>query len=139
MNDQSAVPELKAERVQEEMLALMRSRVKGQDDAVGAAMAVTRNRAKERLKAERVQLRLKRIQGWKMLSEGKAIDRIREFEDPQVAAAYLAFASQLARQAGQPLRVLTVGGVMVIALTGRTKGTDRGITHEVLDLAEQLG
>ena len=138
MNEQNTVQELKAERVQEEVLALMRQRVTGKDDAVGAAMAVTRNRATERLKAERVQTRLKRLAGWKLNAEGH-IDRLREFEDPQVAPAYLAFASQLARQAGQPLRVLTVGGVMVIALTGRTKGTDKGITHEVLDLAEQLG
>ena len=138
MNDQNAVQELKAERVQEEVLALMSRRVTGKGDAVGAAMGVTCNQAKVRLKAERVQTRLKRLQGWTMKAEGH-IDRVREFEDPQVAAAYLAFASQLARQAGQPLRVLTVGGVTVIALTGRTKGTDKGITHEVLDLAEQLG
>ncbi len=139
MNDQNAVQELKAERVQEEMLALMRKRVTGQGDDVGTAMAVTRNRAKERLKAERVQSRLKRMQGWKMQKQGQAIDRVREFEDPLVAASYLAFASQLARQAGQPFQVSAVGGVMIIALTGRTKGTDKGITHEVLDLAEQLG
>jgi len=133
------VQELKAERVQEESLALMRKRVAGQDDAVGAAMAASRNQAEERLKAERVQLRLRRMQGWKMLAEGKAIDRVRQFDDPLVAATYLAFASLLARQAGQPLRVLVVGGTMAIALTGRTKGPDKGITEDVLDLAEQLG
>ncbi len=133
------VQELKAERVQEESLALMRKRVAGQDDPVGAAMAVSRNQAEERLKAERVQLRLKRMQGWKMLAEGKAIDRVRRFEDPLVAASYLAFASLLSRQAGQPLRVSLNGGTIVFALTGRSKGPARGITDEVLDLAEQLG
>ena len=133
------VQELKAERVQEESLAVMRKRVAGQSDAVGSAMAVTRDQALQRLKAERVQLRLKRLQGWKMLAEGKAIDRVRQFDDPLVATAYLSFASLLARQAGQPLRAMMSGKTIVLALTGRTKGPVKGITEDVLDLAEQLG
>jgi|GEM_PF-2031433 len=135
------VPELnlKSERVQEEEpLALMRKRMTGQD-ALGSAMSVSRSRAQERLKSERVQLRLKRMPGWKLLAEGKAIDRVRQFHDPLVASSYLAFASLLARQVKQPLRVSVVGSTIVLALTGRTKGQDRGITEGVLDLAEQLG
>ena len=131
------VEKLKAERVQEE--ALMRKRVAVQNDVLGSAMAVSRSQAQERLKAERVQLRLKRMQGWKMLGEGKAIDRVRQFSDPLVASSYLAFASLLARQVNQPLRVSVVGSTIVLALTGRSKGPDRGITEGVLDLAEQLG
>ena len=129
---------LKAERVQEE-LSMTRKRVAGQGDALGSAMAVSRNQAQERLKAERVQLRLKRMPGWKMLAEGKAIDRVRQFHDPLVAASYLTFASLLARQVNQPLRVSVVGSTVVLALTGRAKGADRGLTEGVLDLAEQLG
>lgn len=131
------VQNLKAERVQEE--SLRRKRVAGQDDALGSAMAVSRNQAQERLKAERVQLRLKQMSGWKMLAAGKAIDRVRQFPDPLVAASYLTFASLLARQVNQPLRVSVVGSTIVLALTGRAKGPDRGITEGVLDLAEQLG
>jgi pterin-4a-carbinolamine dehydratase len=138
MSEQTTVQKLKAERVQEP-LALMRKRVLGKDDPVGAAMAVTRNQAEERLKAERVQLRLKRMRGWKMVGDGKAIDRLRTFESPLVAAAYLAFASLVARQAGQPLRVSMADGNIVLALTGRAKGSDKGLTEAVLDLAEQLG
>jgi pterin-4a-carbinolamine dehydratase len=133
------VHELKAERVQEESLARMRKRVAGEGDALGSAMAVSRSQAQERLKGERVQLRLKRMQGWKMLAAGKAIDRVRQFPDPLVASSYLAFASLLARQVNQPLRVSVVGSTIVLALTGRSKGPDRGITEGVLDLAEQLG
>ncbi|HEX5035415.1 MAG TPA: hypothetical protein VFW62_13125 [bacterium] len=139
MNEQNTVQELKAERVQKEALTLMRKRVAGQVDAVGAAMARTQLQAAERLKAERVQLRLKRLPGWKMLPERQAIDRVRRFDEPLVAAAYLAFASILARSVGQPLRISLTDGNIIIALTGRTKGTDKGITQEVLDLAEQLG
>lgn len=125
--------------VEEESLALMRKRILGQDDPVGAAMAVPRNQVEERLKAERVQSRLQRMQGWKRLEEGKAITRVRKFEDPLVAALYLTFASLLARRAKQPLRVSTQEGTIVIGLTGRSKGPAKGITDEVLDLAEQLG
>jgi pterin-4a-carbinolamine dehydratase len=131
MNEQSTV--------QEESLALMRKRILGQDDPVGAAMAVTRDQAEDRLKAERVQGRLKRLQGWNLVEEGKAITRVRKFEDPLVASAYLAFASLQARQAKQPLRVSANQGTLVLALTGRSKGPEKGITDEVLDLAEQLG
>ncbi len=134
-----AAQDLKSERVQEESLALMRKRILGQDDPVGAAMAATRNQAEERLKAERVQTRLQRMQGWTPVAEGKAICRTRKLEDPLVAASYLTFASLLARKARQPLRVSMAGGKIVIGLTGRSKGPDKGITDEVLDLAEQLG
>ena len=139
MSMENTAQDLKAERVQKESLALMRQRVVGKDDPVGAAMGVSRNQAEQRLKAERVQARLKRMQGWKMVGDGKAIDRLRKFEDPLVAASYLAFVSLLARQVRQPLRVSLNGGTMVVALTGRSKGPDKGITDEVLDLAEQLG
>ena len=139
MSEQNTVQELKAERVQEESLAVMRKRILGEGDAVGTAMRATQSQAEQRLKAERVQLRLKRMPGWTMLGEGKAIDRVRKFEDPLVGAAYLAFASLLARQAKQPLRVSANGGTIVVALTGRSKGADKGLTDEVLNLAEQLG
>ena len=139
MKEQNAVQEVKAERVEEESVALMRKRILGQDDPVGAAMAGMRTQAEERLEAERMQSRLKRMQGWTPVAEGKAICRTRTLEDPLVAASYLTFASLLARKARQPLRVSMAGGKILIALTGRSKGPDRGITDEVLDLAEQLG
>ena len=60
-------------------------------------------------------------------------------DDPLVAATYLAFASLLARQVKQPLQISLNGGTLVLALTGRLKGTKKGLTDEVLDLAEQLG
>ncbi len=137
-NGKDQTQELKAERVQKEALALMRKRVAGQD-AVGAAMARTNLKATERLKAERVQLRLQRLPGWKMLAEAGAIDRVRRFEDPLVAATYLAFASLLARTVRQPLQVSLTDGNIIIALTGRKKGPAKGLTEEVIDLAEQLG
>lgn len=131
--------ELKSERVQEEVRAQLRKRIVRPDDSVGSALAVTRHQAAERLKSERVQSRLKRMSGWKMVGDGRAIDRVRQFGDPLVTATYLAFASLLARQAGQPLQVSLQGSTVALALTGRSKGPDRGLTEDVLDLAEQLG
>lgn len=133
------IPELKSERVQQEAMAPLRRRVARPGDAVGNAMSKSGAQASERLKAERVQLRLQRIRGWKMQPEGKAIDRVRQFPDPLVAASYLAFAGLLARQTGQPLRASVYGKTIILALTGRAKGAEKGITEEVLDLAEQLG
>jgi pterin-4a-carbinolamine dehydratase len=137
MNKQSAVQELKSERVQEELLA-RKKRLPRPDDEIGAAMAMTENQKEQRLKSERVQLRLKQMHHWRVL-KGQAIDRVRKFPDPLVAAAYLAYASLLARQLGQPLRAHVTGSTVTIGLTGRTKGTDPGLTEAVLDLAEQLG
>ncbi len=134
MNEQTAVQELKAERVQGQ--STLKRQLAKPDDAIGREMALTRSRVQERLKAERVQLRLKRMQGWKMQSTGKAIDRARQFTDPLVAASYLAFAALLARQAGQPLRASVQGATIILALPGRSK---EGLTEAVLDLAEQLG
>ena len=136
MKQQNAVQNREAE----ESVALMQKRILGQDP-VGAAMAVTRDHAEERLKAERVQSRLRRMQVWRSVAEGMAITRVRKFDDPQVAASYVTFASLLARKAQQPLQVSLTGGNIILVLTGRSQGPvkDRGLNDEVLDLAEQLG
>jgi pterin-4a-carbinolamine dehydratase len=97
---------------------------------------LTPAQAQQRLKAERVQTRLKRMPSWRMQSGGKAIDRVRQFPDPLTAASYLAFAALLARQSGQPLRATVNGNTIMVALPGRSS---KGLTEEVLDLAEQLG
>lgn len=121
---QEKVQQLKAERVQQP--ALQRA-------------APTPVQAQQRLKAERVQSRLKRLPGWRMQSGGKAIDRVRQFRDPQVAASYLAYAALLASQSGQPLQAAVNGQTVVIALPGRSTRPGASITEDVLDLAEQLG
>jgi pterin-4a-carbinolamine dehydratase len=137
MNTMNTVQELKLERVQEPVVAA-RKRVARPDDQGGAAVSLTRSQVEERLKSERVQLRLKRMQGWKMQKGGKAIDRVREFPDAQVAASYLAFAALLVRQAGLPLRASVNGNTIQIAVSG-SAGRAEGVSEAVLDLAEQLG
>lgn len=137
MSTTNAVQELKSERAQEPVVAA-RKRVVRPNDQGGAAVSLTRSQVEERLKSERVQLRLKRMQGWKMQKGGKAIDRVRELPDAQVAASYLAFAALLARQAGLPLRASVDGDTIQIAVCGNTRHGE-GVIEQVLDFAEQLG
>ena len=139
MNEQNTVQELKSERVQGPESKESKKRLPRPDETIGAEVLLTSSRAQQRLKSERVQSRLKRMPGWKMQQGGKAIDRVRKFPDPLVAASYLAFAALLARQSGQPLRASVVGNTIVIALPGRSKRPGDGITEDVMNLAEQLG
>jgi len=134
MNEQNTVQKLKAERVQSPALQKKPPRAAA---AIGAVP--TQSQAQQRLKAERVQTRLKRLPGWQMQSGGKAIDRVRHFPDEQVAASYLAYAALLAGQRGQPLQAAVNGSTVVVALPGRSTRPGGGITEDVLDLAEQLG
>jgi len=137
MNTMNAVQELKSERVQEPVV-VSRKRVVRPDDQGGAAVSLSRNQVEERLKSERVQLRLNQMQGWKMQTGGKAIDRVRKFPDALVTASYLAFAALLARKAGVPLRALVTGNTIQISVGGVNKRS-QGVTDKVLNLAEQLG
>ena len=117
MSEQTTIQELKSERVQKPEL---KKRLPRPDDSAGSEPALSQSRMLERLKSERVQSRLKRMQGWRM------------------AASYLAFAALLARQAGLPLRASVTGNTIQIALSGSAKRAE-GVTEKVLDLAEQLG
>jgi len=132
---QEKVQQLKAERVQRPAF----QRVAPRPAEVDFKSTPTPVQAQQRLKTDRVQSRLRRLPGWRMQSGGKAIDRVRQFRDPQVAASYLAYAALLASQSGQPLQAAVNGQTVVIALPGRSTRPGASITEDVLDLAEQLG
>lgn len=104
-------------------------------EALRATGIMTPAQAQQRLKAERVQLRLKQMPSWRTQPGGRVIDRVRQFPDALTAASYLAFAALLARQSGQRLTASVLGNTITVTLPGRAKG----ITEEILDLAEQLG
>jgi pterin-4a-carbinolamine dehydratase len=127
-------------------------RMKTQDKDVAVAKGARPSRGRiERLKPERVQgelairetvhrlavmERLDGLPGWKLAPESRAIRRVRKFADPKDAAAYAAFAVQLAAGRSQPLRIAVSHGQLVVTLHGRS---DRGITGSLLDLAAELG
>jgi pterin-4a-carbinolamine dehydratase len=138
MNSHNAVQqELKAERVQgPEALQQRKVGPAQPGDTMRRTESLTQAQAQQRLKAERVQLRLKQMPSWKVQSGGKVIDRVRQFPDALTAASYLAFAALLARQSGQRLWASVHGSTITVTLPGRAKA---GLTEETLDLAEQLG
>lgn len=132
MNEKTVVqPERKADAQQKSLPRPI--------EALRATGILTPAQAQQRLKAERVQSRLRRMSGWNLQSGGKVIDRVRKFPDPLVAASYLAFAALLARQSEQRLWVSVHGSTITVTLPGRATRGAEGITEDVLDLAEQLG
>jgi pterin-4a-carbinolamine dehydratase len=112
-----AVQSLKAERVQTELAA------------PGA-----------RLKAERVQLRLKQMPGWALTLKGKAIDRARELLHEEDAVDYATLALRMASREGYPVRVQVTGKSILITLHDHpSQGVRGGITDKLLDFAARLG
>ena len=72
-----------------------------------------------RLKAERVQEKLRAVPGWRLLAGGKAVDRVREFHDPRVAAAWVQFVHLYAERAGFPAEVTVSGARVMVILRDR--------------------
>jgi pterin-4a-carbinolamine dehydratase len=94
-------------------------------------------RLETRLKAERVQEKLRALPGWRLLAGGKALDRVREFQDPRVAVAWAQFASLSAERAGLPAEVTVSGHRVLLILRDRIH---RGaLSDAVLDFAKLLG
>ncbi len=95
---------------------------------------------RQRLKAERVQEELKSMPGWKLLPDGKGIDRLRDFPDMTVAATYVGFAEMLAGRCKLPLSVYMHDGQVLLTVRG-PKGHGRygRVNEAVIELARQLG
>lgn len=90
-----------------------------------------------RLKAERVEERLKRMPDWKLASGGRAITRLRELPSPAAAVAYVAYVASLADAQRQAV-TLNLDSVQVsVTLSGPAK-RGAGLTHRVLDFAAEL-
>jgi pterin-4a-carbinolamine dehydratase len=108
-----------------------------------------------RLKAERVQLRfepeaaglpagrlqerLDRMPGWRLVARGKAIARVRHLQDAGTAAAYATYITQLAVRLGQPVAVELAGPRVAVTVRGRLqRGRRGGLTEEALEFARAL-
>ncbi|HYG65255.1 MAG TPA: hypothetical protein VEL74_21925 [Thermoanaerobaculia bacterium] len=90
-----------------------------------------------RLKAERVQEKLRAAPGWRLLAGGKAVDRVREFHDPRVAAAWAQFVHLYAERAGFPAEV-TVSGARVMVIL-RDRVTRGELSAAALEAVKVLG
>lgn len=111
--------DLKSERVQEPLMASV---------------------VQERISNERLQTWLLGRPGWQMASTGKAIQRMKVFPAPEVAAHYSAFVTGYAGALGLPAAVNVLGGQVEVTLHARREhGRLAPLTEPVLVLAEQIG
>ena len=115
--------DLKAERVQQEGVA---------------AAAVRMRPLLDRLKAERVQERLRQMPEWGMVAGGYAIDRARDLASAGSAADYGTFVLREAARTGQKVRIGLNGRRVVITILGSRRGQSRGISMAQLDFAAGL-
>jgi hypothetical protein len=92
----------------------------------------------DRLKAERIQLRLQRLPGWAASREGSSLRRVRRFPNPGTAASYVAFAASLAESSGLSLSLGLHGGRLNLAVRDLSTGRSE-ISDAVFIFAEQVG
>lgn len=109
---------LKAERVQEDLMTKVDSR----------------------LKAERVQARLKEMPGWRLLKGGRGIDRVKELGSAEGAADYAGIVLRQAARDQQVTRVELQGNRVLLAVFAKGRSGGRsGLTTKQLDFAAALG
>jgi pterin-4a-carbinolamine dehydratase len=94
----------------------------------------------DRLKAERVQFRLKQMPGWRLVLKGQALDRAREFQHEEDAVDYATLALRMAGRERYPARVHVAGKSVLLTLHDHSRqGARSGITDKLLDFAASLG
>jgi hypothetical protein len=99
---------------------------------------IERSRLETRLKAERVEERMRVMPGWER--RGGIIDRARMFPSMEAASLYGIYVLWLAGKAGIPASVdLAEDGVLVTLRARRRKGGQAELTEGLLDFAELLG
>jgi hypothetical protein len=99
---------------------------------------IERNRLEMRLKAERVEERIRLMPGWER--KGGFIDRARTFPSMEAASLYGIYVLWLAGKAGIPVGVeLAEDGVLVTLRARRRKGGQAEFTEGLFDFAELLG
>lgn len=100
----------------------------------------TAEEVQERLKAERVQIRLAAMPSWTQVLGGRAIHRVHAFPQPQVAAWYAGYLTQHAAAARVPATVSLAGRQVSVTLHGpATRRSKSELNDDVLDFAVQLG
>ena len=105
------------------------------DSSEATPKKLTRPRG-EKLKAERVQEKLRSMPGWRLAGEGKALSRIREFPDSEVASAFATFTGAFTSRMKQPADVTLSGSRVLVVLHAKSRS---GLSNAVLDFARSLG
>jgi 4a-hydroxytetrahydrobiopterin dehydratase len=87
------------------------------------------------LKAERVQLLLEELPGWRLTAGGKSISRVFRFPGVSSALAFTYFVSAVARESGHGPSVHLEGSRVVCWLTTQEAG---GLTLQDLEMARRI-
>lgn len=93
-----------------------------------------------RLKAERVQLLLAGLPGWRLRQDGRGLENARSFNSPKAAREFVGQVCKLAESRRQPVNVHLAGKKVGITLQGHpAKGCTGGINGAVFNLAAEIG
>jgi pterin-4a-carbinolamine dehydratase len=93
----------------------------------------------ERLKSERVQEELRAMPAWQLAHDARAIESVKTFPTPEVAALYAAYAARYGTAAGYSVTVSISGGqVCVTVFAPQVNGCAGDLTDSVLAFARQL-
>lgn len=87
----------------------------------------------DKLKAERVELKLKKMPKWQLQRNGSTLSRRLRFATPGAALAFAGLVTSLADRAGLRPRIQLEGGEMHLSLT-----TAGGLTRADLALARRI-
>jgi len=94
----------------------------------------------QRLKSERVQEELRAMAGWGLANGEAAVECVKTFPTPEVAALYAAFVTRFAGAAGFFVTVDLAGGQVGVTVCGpQINGCWGEVTESVLAFARQLG
>ena len=94
--------------------------------------------AVQRLKSERVQEELKAMPAWQLAHE-KAIESVKTFPTPEVAALYAAYAARYGTAAGYSVTVSISGGQVCVSVYAQETDVCLGeLSLPVLAFARQL-
>ena len=94
----------------------------------------------ERLKAERVEQYIKLMPGWSLEKDGRAITRLREFEDAAAAAKYAAYVQDYAGSRNVVVCTMRWNNSVLVTLFGpRRRQSFDSLTPGVLRFALSLG
>jgi pterin-4a-carbinolamine dehydratase len=105
-----------------------------------AAVAVTKAAPATRLKAERVEARLKSVPGWALLPSGRSIGRVREFVKPAHAEAFALFVARLSLAQRHAVTIDLAPSQVVVTLHGPFNNDSTGrLTKAAFGLAAAIG
>lgn len=99
-----------------------------------------RDRIAAGLRSERVEGKLKGLPGWKQVTNGPALDRVRAFSSPEVAEIFYMYVAKLVQVLRKPATVQLMDKQVIVRLHADVRrGRCLDFTDGVFDLAAEIG